>query len=52
MLTKKLLHDICVGADSIRNTANKMFNRNNNERLSGGQQIQIKKSEKIVKQWI
>jgi hypothetical protein len=24
-----------LGADSIRNTANKMFNRNNNERSSG-----------------
>jgi hypothetical protein len=26
-----------------------MFNRNNNERLSGGEQIQIKKVEKFLK---
>ncbi len=26
-----------------------MFNRNNNERLSGGEQIQIKKEEKNLK---
>jgi hypothetical protein len=45
MLTKKLVHNICVGADSIRNTANKMFNRNNNERLSGGQQIQKRRKK-------